>query len=472
MAESSNRSLALLLALAAALRLATILAFPSLHHFDENFQLYEQAHRLAFGYGLVPWEFRDGTRSIVPPLLLSFVFRAAEPVFGGPQGYILAARIVLAMLSLAAVAAVYRMAERNGPVHGLLAGLVTASWFQIVYFAGRPLTEAVATTVLLVALPLATAPPTLYTRRRLLMIGCCLGLCLMLRLQLAPGLVVAALWIGRTHWRERWLPMLLGGLAPIVVFGLADWVTWGTPFISYVRAVFINVVLGKASEFGVSPTTWYVSDLFSKGPVAFAVLLTLIAVRARASMMWVAVAVAIIAVHSAIPHKEFRFIIPATACLTVVAALGAADLVERMRGALSPRRHQVLVCGVAACWLAASFGLGFFGSFRDHWYTSRDVIAAETEIARAPNLCGVRFLQDWWTTGGYAFLHRDVPVFAGADEGAPTAAYNMIVVPSALVSRFTPRFRMRTCVADSLCIMERDGPCTPAPEWDLRQKVL
>src|SRR5258708_33186769 len=65
--------------------------------------------------------------------------------------------------------------------------------------------------VLLVALSLATAPATLYTRRRLLTIGFCLALCLMLRVQLAPGLLVAAIWVGRTQWRERWLPLLLGG---------------------------------------------------------------------------------------------------------------------------------------------------------------------------------------------------------------------------------------------------------------------
>jgi hypothetical protein len=46
----------------------------------------------------------------------------------------------------------------------------------------------------------------------------------------------------------------------------------------------------------------------------------------------------------------------------------------------------------------------------------------------------------------------------------------VIVVAPAPVSRFTPRFRVRTRVDDSLCVMERDGPCTLAPEWDLRQK--
>ena len=50
----ADRTLLILLALAMLVRLAAIIAFPSLHHPDENFQLFEQAHRIAFGYGVVP----------------------------------------------------------------------------------------------------------------------------------------------------------------------------------------------------------------------------------------------------------------------------------------------------------------------------------------------------------------------------------------------------------------------------------
>src|SRR5580693_945701 len=90
----TDRTLLIVLLLAAAVRLAAILAFPSLHHPDENFQLFEQAHRIAFGYGVVPWEFRDGIRSPVLPYVLAALFRVSEPVVGGPQGYLLVARAV------------------------------------------------------------------------------------------------------------------------------------------------------------------------------------------------------------------------------------------------------------------------------------------------------------------------------------------------------------------------------------------
>src|SRR3984893_11376071 len=109
----ADRTLLILLALAMLVRLAAIAVFPSLHHPDENFQLFEQAHRIAFGYGVVPWEFRDGIRSPVLPYGVAALFGSSEPGGGGPEGYLLVARAALAAVSLLGVAAVYRMGQRT-----------------------------------------------------------------------------------------------------------------------------------------------------------------------------------------------------------------------------------------------------------------------------------------------------------------------------------------------------------------------
>jgi hypothetical protein len=134
---------------------------------------------------------------------------------------------MLAAVSLVAVAAVYRMGRRTSLTHALMGGLVTATWFEFVYFAGKPLTEAVATTVFLLALSLASVSAADFTFRRLLAIGLSLGLCLMLRVHLLIGLFVIALWVGRLELRVRWWPMALGAVVPIMVFGVADWIAWG-----------------------------------------------------------------------------------------------------------------------------------------------------------------------------------------------------------------------------------------------------
>src|SRR5580692_1917511 len=156
LAPFADRTLLILLGVALLVRLAAIAAFPSLHHPDENFQLFEQAHRIAFGYGVVPWEFRDGIRSPVLPYVLAALFRLSEPVVGGPEGYLLVARAALAALSLIAVAAVYRMGQRTSQTHAVVAAVVAGTWVELGYFAGAPVTEAVATTFLVAALSLSS----------------------------------------------------------------------------------------------------------------------------------------------------------------------------------------------------------------------------------------------------------------------------------------------------------------------------
>jgi GPI mannosyltransferase 3 len=478
----ADKTLLGLLALALVVRLAAIVGFPGLHHPDENFQLLEQAHRIAFGYGVVPWEFRDGIRSPVLPYLLAVLFRLGERVAGAPEGYLLVTRAALAAVSLLGVAAVYRMGRRISPTHGLMAGLVAATWFELVYFAGRPLTEAVATTFLVVALSLASVPPERLWPpkrlgfRRLAAIGFCLALALMLRVQLAPGLLVAAVWLGGLDLRGRWYPMAFGGLAPLLVFGVADWLYWGAPFSSFVAALRIDLIDGKASTFGIEPPAYFLEQLADVWAGALPAMAALILLRARASALWIVVALVVIASHMAIPHKEYRFVFPAFACLALVAAMGSADLIERLR--LLPGRGRAgaaLVAMGSALWVATSATLAFAPGFRDEWFEAGDVIAASFRLAHEPDLCGLLFYNhSWATTGGYAHLHRDVPMFALADDQdtaqQSTDAFNAIILTREFLADFAPQFQLLECSGDEdddVCIMKREGACMPAPDLEV-----
>ena len=51
-----------LVVLGVGLRLVPTVIVPSINWGDEIFQTVEPAHRLVFGYGLVPWEFQLGMR--------------------------------------------------------------------------------------------------------------------------------------------------------------------------------------------------------------------------------------------------------------------------------------------------------------------------------------------------------------------------------------------------------------------------
>jgi len=471
--------LTILLAAALVLRLAAIIVFPSLHHPDENFQLFEQAHRIAFGYGIVPWEFREGIRSPVLPYLLAGLFWVGEKAFGGPEGYLLFARLVLAASSLAAVAAVYRMGTRTSAIHGLIAGAVAATWFELVYFAARPLTEAIAATVLLVSLSLAS--PEAKGFRHLAAIGFCLALALMLRMHLAPGLLAAAMLIGRRDFVARWWPMIVGGLVPVVIFAGADWLYWGAPFSSYVETLRIDLIDGKASSFGVEPPWFYAAELNDVWAGALPVMAMLVVLSWRRSALFIVAALAIIAGHMAIPHKEYRFVFPAFACLAVAAAMGSAGLIEHLRERMgSAKAGRALAMLAAALWVGTSAALAAAPGFADEWLEARNLIEASFRLAHMPDLCGVLFYNDdWASTGGYAHLHRDVPIYALENDQETarksTAAFNAIVIARDSLDDFDPQFELQECSGeedDAVCIMTRQGSCKPAPELEINAMLV
>ena len=66
-------------------KVLVIWLLPSLHHPDENFQLFEQGHLIAFGYGISPWEFREGIRSLVLPSTLAGIYRIASLITDRPE---------------------------------------------------------------------------------------------------------------------------------------------------------------------------------------------------------------------------------------------------------------------------------------------------------------------------------------------------------------------------------------------------
>ena len=88
-------------AVAFAARLLPVFVFPGINHPDEVFQTVEQAHRLVFGDGLVPWEFVYGTRSWVLPGTLAGLMMLASQFCDGPSCYMPIIGSVLAALGAA-----------------------------------------------------------------------------------------------------------------------------------------------------------------------------------------------------------------------------------------------------------------------------------------------------------------------------------------------------------------------------------
>jgi hypothetical protein len=94
---------------------------------DEIFQVSEQAHRLVYGSGLVPWEFQLGMRSWLLPGVIAALIELARIAGGGPDYYIPLIASSFAPLAAAPMVCVFLWGRQLfGLFGGWIAGAVVA----------------------------------------------------------------------------------------------------------------------------------------------------------------------------------------------------------------------------------------------------------------------------------------------------------------------------------------------------------
>jgi GPI mannosyltransferase 3 len=463
---TANTDLIVILLISITTKTAVIILLPSFYHADENFQLFEQGHRLAFGYGIKPWEFEDGIRSPVLPAVLSGIFGSVGLIADRPEVYIGVARAILALFSLLAVASVYYYALTISRTHALLAAAVLAVWYEPVYFSVRPLTEGVAATALICSICWGLLARRGERLSLFAVSGFFASLAVTLRFHIGFGVFVMAIWICLLHVRRRWLPFILGALPPLVLFGVSDWIAWGAPFSTFMQSLKINLVDGKSAHFGVEPFYWFFSEIWSNWFICTPLFAGLIAYKFSEKLPWVLVGGTIILSHSLIAHKEYRFIYPALMCFIVAAALGSADVLQKAVAAL-PKRPRLLTALILLLWCSASVALAMSPPFFRNWNRSRQLIRAYYFLSTRSDMCGlITYETGWWDSGGYAHLHRNVPIYdnltADFEPEDVTPLANYVVGKESSLGDFEGRYKQLRCFEvkkDSICILRRRGPC-------------
>jgi hypothetical protein len=431
--------------------------FPNVAHPDEIFQTQEPAHRLAYGYGVVTWEWREGIRSWVFPALLAGIMRVTGWMAAGSSGYVDGITLVLSLISLTTVWFGFQWARNaSGMDAAIIAAGCCAIWYELADFGGRALTEVVAAHLLLPGLYLGVYGKEIPERKRLFLAGIFCGAALSLRIQLTPAVAFALLWFCRANWRKRVLPLGAGFVFPIAVFGIVDFFTWSYPFQSFVRYFWVNAVEGRSRAYGVEPWNWYLLILFEiLGPMLLFALVGL-----RRSPFLGGVALIILVSHSALSHKEVRFMYPLIPLVVTLAALGIADIAPKftLKKEPIPSSRATIAKGLVACCL-----LSFLLAPRlPYWSKDSGAIIAFDRLSHDSALCGLGiYALPWYDTGGYTHLHRNVPIVPVLDPSAlarNAAAFNALIAP-AEVSDLPQGFRLIECW-NGICLHRRSGDCS------------
>jgi GPI mannosyltransferase 3 len=460
--------LVVILLLAATLRLP--LAFwPNFHHPDEIFQYIEPAWRMLGHDSIVSWEWRYGMRGWLLPTIMAGPIAIGDWIApGGMSAYVLP-RLLAAMASLSIVMSAWAFGARVSRTHAVLAGLVAAIWFELVYFAPHTLSEPLATAVILPAAVLVSRDAP--SRRGLIGGGALLALAFLFRFQYAPAIAVLTLGTCWRDWR-RIKPLALGGAAILAIGGGVDAMQGAMPLGWLVANVEQNLFQDRAAEFGIAPASIYVAWLWERWAIAVVPLLCAIVCgyRHAPALLWAAFAD--ITFHSFIAHKEPRFVFLSMTVFIIIAALGSADLIALWS---RPAWRRLTGGLIAASWIGTSAALAATGGWSVLWMNGIGATKLAADLKADPQMCGLALYNVFFTllpgrdrlVGSkplFAFYSSDP--FAGAELTSvariASTSFNRILAYRSAEKDLPASFTARDCATVGgvqVCIFGRDGKC-------------
>jgi len=467
---------ALVLVIAGAPRVWGAFADQGLFWPDEFYQTTEQAHRFAFGYGIVPWEFVSGARSWLFPGAIGLLWKAMAAVgVKSAPALMITAKLAMAAAAVAAVELAMRFARRfAGDGAAILAGAMVATFPALVLFGTKCMTETASAPLVLGAalLTCAAEGEGAPSSRRARGAGALAALAIYLRYQ--NGVVALSL-LAILAAQRRFRDAAHYAAAAFVVGlagGVLDLVTWGGLFHSFIEYAKFHAAGGSA-PWGSADASYYVFYTWESCGPAIAVAAVGFVAASRRAPGYVATVALVVVTHTLVPHKEYRFITPVIPLFVALAAIGIADLVARVARS---RRDAALVALAAAVAVAFAIraatmtfrdlghgdGLaaGLAGPDDSPWHAAEGINRMLWAAGARGDTCGV-VVRDipWSSTGGFAYLHRDVPLLFHLDRDAMRVA-NYLVARRELNP---PASYVQVAESRGFALFRRPGPCARPP---------
>lgn len=393
---------------------------------DEYYQSLEPAHRAVFGYGWQAWEFLDGARHWTLPGFVAAIMKVSTLLH---WDYLRAVEVTFCVAGTLTALATHRLARAQGasPLASAIAATVFSLMGLAVFAAPRAMGETLSALPVTAAFALLLQPPH---RLRLVLAGILFSVAVALRLQ--NGLFcLGALGILFSGQRRADGAVLSGVLlVGAGVYGAVDAYTWGTPFHSAIQYLKFNVLEGRSSSFGTQPLYHYVRALVTAEGLTVLPLSLLAARSFRARPQMLIIILVFVGVHSVIPHKELRFLFPILPLLCAQGALGLDQFVGTRRAVLVV---LMLLCALGSLLTLPGMTFSRLGISNPSSHLSAiDYAGPENRLLlRArdlPDLCGLQISSiENWRTGGYAYLHRPVPMYRQSPPETDSSHFNYVI---------------------------------------------
>lgn len=396
------------------IRLVLVFVSDYLHHPDEVFQYLEQAHRLVFGYGIVPWEYRFGIRSwIVPGFISIWLFICKALYLDNPSIYIPLVKGVMCVLSTSLIYFAYIIGRNiSSEKAGRLGCIFVCFWYELVYFAHKATPGTLAIILLIGAMACIVADAG---QRKPVLFGLLSALCIAVRLQYAPAVAMLVLYACFTWRRNEIFKAGYFFLLIIAVAGFIDYITWGDFFVSYYNNYLFNKVYRISEIFGTEPFWYFPAFLTATSAGIFSIIVIMGFTQLRKVWLPLAGIICIILPHSIIPHKEYRFVLAAIPLFLILTAIIVSGYISKyIHSSRQTIFYILLSLGLFIISIIGLIGKLPFEKeiYPRPLYIEEEIVKAYKYLYNEQDLVAVlNTYTSWASAGGYYYLHRNVPVY-------------------------------------------------------------
>ncbi|GMY35497.1 GPI mannosyltransferase 3 isoform X2 [Fagus crenata] len=410
-------------ALCLAFRVVNSLLVQTYFNPDEHWQALEVAHRIAFGYGHLTWEWKKGIRSYLHPVLFAVLYKVLSLLgLDTPWFMTRAPRLLQAIFSAVGDLYLYKLSDVlfGDRVAKWALFAQSANWFMIFCFP-RTLSNNVETVLTLVGLyhwPCMRVSPTkvpLVSRKWGLAIAA-------LAFSIRPTSAIIWVYVGLlelfvTHNKLRFifLEVVPIGMLVLGLTCLLDRLMYGSWVLVPLNFLKFNFLSSGGDYYGTHKWHWYFTQgflvmVFTFLPFSIAGIMQSKQWKLSGLIAWV------LGLYSVLGHKEFRFVLPVLPialmfsgyALAKMKASGSPDT-ER-KGSLNiytrcPSKIQFSILFL----LATNIPMALYMSLV-HQRGTEDVMIYLSKEACNEKVKSILFLMPCHATPYYSTLHRNLPM--------------------------------------------------------------
>uniref|UniRef100_A0A5S6QVQ5 Mannosyltransferase n=1 Tax=Trichuris muris TaxID=70415 RepID=A0A5S6QVQ5_TRIMR len=288
---------------------------------DEYWQTLEPAHRLAFGYGYLTWEWHEALRSYSYPCIFAAVYKILTYI--GLDNHLFMVnvpKVICCVLAAFADRQLYKLASQ-------LFDQKTACWTMFVYYsnwfqffcAPRTLLNTVESALVVISSSYLCelSKSRLPGQKKLLLAATLSAWAIVIRP--TSILLLVPIWLRyvRLSNIRHYAAATGAGLLVAISTAFVDRIcyeSWTFPLWNFVQ---FNLIRGGSAMFGSHAWHWYMTSGIPS-VFLFQIVLILSGIwKSEQNRFFCNVSVLYIFVHSLIAHKELRFLLPTVPLLSI-----------------------------------------------------------------------------------------------------------------------------------------------------------